>query len=268
MKKFRVIAILILCIIVTGCNKNIQTNNENYASQIPVLIYHHFLSDEEKKQYEPEKDYSVSTSTFEKQLSYLKENGYKSITAEEMECWKSNKCELDKKSFMITIDDGQKSVLKYAYPLLKKYGFTAISFVISSRIGDYGEWNPAKYQYYSQSDLKDNGVVFFGSHSDNMHMYVNETKKLYTMTYKEILEDVTLSKEKLNTSYFAYPFNTYNKDFTKALKEAGYKLAFRGQSRKTCKNENKYMISRIFVSENLDSFKEIFETNKYDCKEV
>lgn len=262
-----VVLISLFVFLVVSKDKNIKNNNsgEN-ATSVPVLIYHHFLNDEDKAKYEPTKDYSVSLSVFEEQLKYLKDNGYKSLTPSEMLCWKKDECKIPLKSFMITIDDGQKSVMKYAYPLLKKYGFTALSFVISSRIGDYGEWDPSTYQYLSADDLKDNGVIYFGSHSDDMHRYVDDKKRLYTMSYKEIYDDVKLSMGKINTKYFAYPFNTYNKDFTKALENAGYQLAFRGQSRKTIQSENRYMISRIFVSDNMESFKAIFETDKYDYK--
>ena len=273
MKKFfvyfisAVVLISLFVFLAVSKDKNAKNNDsgEN-ATSVPVLIYHHFLTDEDKAKYEPTKDYSVSLSVFEEQLKYLKDNGYKSLTPSEMLCWKKNECKIPLKSFMITIDDGQKSVMKYAYPLLKKYGFTALSFVISSRIGDYGEWDPSTYQYLSGDDLKDNGVIYFGSHSDDMHRYVDDKKRLYTMNYKEIYDDVKLSMEKINTKYFAYPFNTYNKDFTKALENAGYQLAFRGQSRKTIQSENRYMISRIFVSDNMASFKAIFETDKYDYK--
>ena len=273
MKKFfvyfisAVVFISLFVFLAVSKDKNIKNNDsgEN-ATSVPVLIYHHFLTDEDKAKYEPTKDYSVSLSVFEEQLKYLKDNGYKSLTPSEMLCWKKNECKIPLKSFMITIDDGQKSVMKYAYPLLKKYGFTALSFVISSRIGDYGEWDPSTYQYLSADDLKDNGVIYFGSHSDDMHRYVDDKKRLYTMSYKEIYDDVKLSMGKINTKYFAYPFNTYNKDFTKALENAGYQLAFRGQSRKTIQSENRYMISRIFVSDNMESFKAIFETDKYDYK--
>lgn len=262
-----VVLISLFVFLVVSKDKNIKNNNsgEN-ATSVPVLIYHHFLNDEDKAKYEPTKDYSVSLSVFEEQLKYLKDNGYKSLTPSEMLCWKKSECKIPLKSFMITIDDGQKSVMKYAYPLLKKYGFTALSFVISSRIGDYGELDPSTYQYLSADDLKDNGVIYFGSHSDDMHRYVDDKKRLYTMSYKEIYDDVKLSMGKINTKYFAYPFNTYNKDFTKALENAGYQLAFRGQSRKTIQSENRYMISRIFVSDNMESFKAIFETDKYDYK--
>ena len=239
----------------------------NYTDvQVPVLIYHHFLSDDEKEAYEPDKNYSVKVSTFEKQMKYLHDNGYKSLTPEEMLCWKKKECKIPEKSFMVTIDDGQKSVLRYAKPILEKYGFTAISFIITSRSKDEREeWNPKIYQYISSEELKgDNNAIYFGSHSHDMHSMVEDKKKLYTMTYDEIYNDVVTSKDILDTYYFAYPYNTYNKDFTSALRNAGYELAFRGQSRKTIQSEDRLMISRIFVSDNMEAFYEIFETTKYN----
>jgi len=263
------VAIIAMAIIVGGIIFIIRKPNDKLQSndiQVPVLIYHHFLSDEEKELYESDKDYSVKVSTFEKQMKYLYDNGYKSLSPNQMRCWKKYECDIPEKSFMVTIDDGQKSVLYYAKPILEKYGFTAVSFVITSRNKDEKEdWNPEIYQYMSKEELKEeNNTIFFGSHSHEMHSMVDGKKKLYTMTYDEIYNDVKTSREMLDTYYFAYPYNTYNKDFTKALKEAGYELAFRGQSRKTIQSENSLMISRIFVSDDMQSFYDIFETTKYN----
>ena len=259
-----ILIIVILCLLVVVRKNNKE--KQNYDTQVPVLLYHHFLSDEEKALYESTKDYSVKVSTFDKQMKYLYDNGYQSLTPQKMECWKKYECEIPPKSFMITIDDGQKSVLYYAQPILEKYGFTAISFIITSRSKEkIEEWNPKTYQYISKKELKDaNSTIYFGSHSHDMHSIVDGEKKMYTMTDVEIFKDVNTSREILDTYYFAYPYNTYNNNFTKALKKAGYTLAFRGQSRKTVQSENSLMISRIFVSDDMDAFYDIFETSKYN----
>lgn len=264
-KKFIIITLILIIFALTISKVILSSNKYLSNEQIPVLIYHHFLSDEEKRQYEPDKNYSISVSVFEQQMKYLKDNGYTSLTPMQMECFKEYKCKIPNKSFMITIDDGQESVLKYAKPILQKYGFNALSFVVSSRISDEpSKWDASLYQYISKQELISDDSIYFGSHSDDMHQIISNQKKLYTMTYDEIYNDVKKSKEVIDTIYFAYPFNTYNKDFTNALKSAGYKLAFRGQSKKTIQSENKYMISRIFVSDDISSFYEIFETNKYN----
>ena len=263
MKYYKILVIILLIIILSFIIY--KKNNTKYATQIPVLIYHHFYSDDDKEKYEKEKDYSVRESAFDKQMKYLHDNGYKSLSAEKFLCWKKKECKIPEKSFLITIDDGQKSVLKYAAPILKKYNFKAISFVITSRINDFAtEYDPSKYQYLSKEELVKNDVIIWGSHSHKMHEMKDGKKILYSMNYEQIKEDLKLSKEILNTKYFACPFNTYNNDLIHALEENGYELGFRGQSRKTTQSENRFMNSRIFVSEDFEKFKEIFETTKYD----
>ena len=250
--------------------EKMETFEKQAAIQVPVLIYHHFYTDEDKEKYEPTKDYSVKISSLDKQMKYLHDNGYKSLTVDQLLCWKEKKCEISEKSFVVSIDDGQKSVLELAKPVFEKYGFTAISFVISSRTPKtIEEYDPSKYQYISEEELKNAGgkVIEWGSHSHNQHEMVGDKKKIYTLSYEELEEDVKTSKIVLNTDYYAYPFNTYNKSIISALKKAGYKLAFRGQNRKTTQSEDKYLTSRIFVSDDMDKFKDIFETNKYDQEE-
>lgn len=263
------VIIFILCFIFFKKDKKEEYLVNQDEIQVPVLIYHHFYKDEDKEKYEPAKDYSVRISVFEEQLKYLYNNGYKSLTPDELLCWKEEKCEINPKSVLITIDDGQKSVLELAKPILKKYGYKAISFVISSRMPEKKEnYDPSKYQYISKEELKENDTIKWGSHSHKMHEMIDNTKKLYTMSYDEIEKDVSESRKILNTEYFAFPFNTYNSDFINALDSAGYKLAFRGQSRKTTRKESRYMTSRIFVSEDMEKFKSIFETNKYNQEEI
>ena len=51
------------------------------------------------------------------------------------------------------------------------------------------------------------------------------------MPEKEILDDLKTSREKLNgTTYFCYPFYEYNDYSIRMLKEAGFTMAFIGES--------------------------------------
>ncbi len=75
--------------------------------------------------------HSARYPLFEKQLQFLTENGYKTLTADEL----YERC-LDKnysnngKEIVITFDDGMASVWTVAYPLLKKYEHKIISFIL------------------------------------------------------------------------------------------------------------------------------------------
>lgn len=81
--------------------------------EVPVFVFH-----------------TISPDTFEKQLRYLKENNYNTVTCEEYFQWSVNGKRIPKKSILLAIDDGHRSVWQFAYPLLKKYELKGVVFVI------------------------------------------------------------------------------------------------------------------------------------------
>lgn len=92
-------------------------------SSVPVLLYHHINYDDDIM--------SVSPELFEEQLKFLKSEGYVSIGAQELAEFMTTGKKEFKKAVVITIDDGYLDTWVYAYPLLKKYGFKAIAFIVS-----------------------------------------------------------------------------------------------------------------------------------------
>ena len=69
---------------------------------------------------------------------------------------------------------------------------------------------------------------------------------------ENILKDLKLSSEKLNGSkVFCFPFYDYNDRAISLLKQAGYEMAFIGQSNSGGYSKigtNKYMIPRLTMS--------------------
>lgn len=95
---------------------------------IPVLCYHKFAEDCESNLCMPAK-------VFDQQLKYLKDNGYRTIGPDDLIAFLEYRKALPKKSVWITMDDGYRSVYDIAYPILKKYGFTATFFVYIDFVG-------------------------------------------------------------------------------------------------------------------------------------
>lgn len=234
-----------------------------FGKQIAVLTYHHFLSDEEIKNFDNSENYAVSESSFNQEMKYLKDNGYSTISLDQFYCWKEHKCEISKKSVLITIDDGLSSAYKYAKPILEKYNFNAVLFVIGSRVGDTtDEWDSKIYSYVGKNIIyNEDETIEIASHSYDLHHMENGKKAIELSTQKQTDNDFKMAKEILNTEYMSYPFNTYSKESFNSLKKYEYKLAFRGSNKKTYREENNYMISRIFVNDNLNDFKKIFDDN-------
>ncbi len=90
---------------------------------VPVLLYHHINYDDGVL--------SVAPELFEEQLKFLKNEGYVSIGAQELGEFMTTGKRNFEKAVVITIDDGYLDTWVYAYPLIKKYGFKAIAFIVS-----------------------------------------------------------------------------------------------------------------------------------------
>lgn len=134
----------------------------------------------------------------------IKQKGYKLCSA--VEYFNSeNKSNL----IICTFDDGYKSVYKFAFPILKKYSFTATVFVCPKHMGKANDWNPKDKltRYHMTLDellkLKEEGWEI-GSHG-------TEHISFHRLDEKEILQSVIESKLFLEKHFgeiysFAYPY--------------------------------------------------------------
>ena len=187
---------------------------------IPILTYHRFAEDCSSPLCMPKK-------TFDRQMRYLKENGYHVITAEDLVAFLEYRRGLPQKSVLITMDDGYRSVYNIAYPILNKYGFKATLFIYTSFVGVSKmaiTWDQLK-------EMRANGFAV-GSHtiyhSDLTSPKENESDQDHIARIrKELNGSKKIIDQKLgqNTSFLAYPFGYYDQRSIQMAKAAGYKLA-------------------------------------------
>jgi peptidoglycan/xylan/chitin deacetylase (PgdA/CDA1 family) len=94
------------------------------------LMYHRFVDDRDFSSLpRREQDYAIGIEKFGRQLRMLREAGYRSLSLDEALAFVRGKLALDGPAVLITIDDGCRSALTRAAPILKKYGMTATLFV-------------------------------------------------------------------------------------------------------------------------------------------
>ncbi len=187
---------------------------------VPILCYHKFGSDDTSSMTTP-------SHVFEQQMKYLKDNGYRVISARQLVDFLEYRRQIPKKSVLITVDDGYKSVYEVAWPILKKYDFTATLFVYT----DYVGLSKKAITWDELGELKDNGFTI-GSHSV---AHSDLTKKNQDETQEEfqnrLEKEIFLSKEIIDTKlgqdtlFFSFPYGRYNADLMKMVKSAGYKIA-------------------------------------------
>src|SRR5690606_25822840 len=86
------------------------TINNNAAKTIPVLTYHRILKESQlSKSHIIDGEVNpmiVKKEDFEKQMHYLKENGFKTLTMMEFYLFMLDELQVPEKSVVLTFDDG------------------------------------------------------------------------------------------------------------------------------------------------------------------
>ncbi len=221
---------------------------------IPVLTYHHVLRDEENTRF---RHTSTTTSVvaFNNQMTWLRDQGYATLTLYQLEGYIKNQMNLPAKAVVITFDDGLKSVYRYAYPILKEYRFKATAFVISSRIKRHPQpWNPKSLQFMSLLELKASQDVFdIQSHTHFLHRTDGLWHPiLLSRSYHNILFDFERSRrvlEQLNPRvwYLSYPFGGYDDKAVKAAEDAGFHMAVTTVRGKVKPGDNPMLLKRLYI---------------------
>ncbi|HBZ1355459.1 TPA: polysaccharide deacetylase family protein [Klebsiella pneumoniae] len=221
---------------------------------IPVLTYHHILRDEENTRF---RHTSTTTSirAFTNQMTWLRDQGYTTLTLYQLEGYVRNKINLPARAVAITFDDGLKSVNRYAYPVLKQYGFHATAFIISSRIKRHPQkWDPKSLQFMSISELRQIQDVFdIQSHTHFLHRVdAGRRPILFSRNYHNILFDFARSRRALSqfnphVLYLSYPFGGYNATAVQAANDAGFHMAVTTVRGKVKPGDNPFLLKRLYI---------------------
>lgn len=240
--------ILALSLGLTSCGSGSQSSN---ATQIPILTYHKIVP----AGTEFKSGLLIAADTFEEQMKYLHDKGFKTLTLDEFYDWYTGAAEVPEKSVVITFDDGYYGTYYLAYPIIRKYEQAATVFCIGHHINDVtDEWDEnAKEDHYIGFDvikeLRSEYPDFcFESHTYDMHRKRDGKHPVDIFTYEQMKEDLDMN-EAFGFSYLAYPWGDNNKTIRQVLADNGYKMAFAYKpSYYATRNDDQYAINRIKIS--------------------
>jgi len=95
---------------------------------VPVLTYHDIGPQAKGRLV-------IAAKSFADQMRYLKDHHYRVITLAELFEFLQLKRQLPRRAVVLTFDDGYRSFLTHAYPILKEHGFAATLFVYTDYVG-------------------------------------------------------------------------------------------------------------------------------------
>lgn len=195
-----------------------QKPAEGISIAVPVIVYHGIRPDYLGETAEV-KRYTVLPETLDHELEYLRDNNYHVISLSALSKYFDEGVPLPEKPIVLTFDDGWKNQYTYAFPLLKKYGFTATFFIFTNAVGhkNFLSWDQIKEM--------DSAGMTIGGHTKT-HPYLTKITDSVALE-KEIRGGKKIIEEHLGHSIetFAYPFGLYNATTTEAVRNAGYRIA-------------------------------------------
>lgn len=207
-----------------------------YAKEVPVLTYHHILKEQELRDYHyyssgKLNNMIVLLDEFEKQMNLLSRKSYNTVTLKEFESFVKGVKHVPENSVLLTFDDGHKNNYINAYPVLKKHNFTAVEFLVTSRMTDKTvPFSTETTQFLSWDEVKAGSDVFeYGSHTHDYHSIDSKTGNAYLVTKSknDIKKDIQKSIDLIGgTTTFAYPYGAYNDTSIQALKDLHFQMAF------------------------------------------
>lgn len=112
--------------------------------------------------------WTQSKREFEREMRHLHDEGYTAVTMGELAAWRRGQLVLPEKSVVITFDDGDRSVLDVAYPILKTYSFKATLFIVTSHVGQ--NWKGVESLTWDDlAFMQASGLFAIESHTHALH---------------------------------------------------------------------------------------------------
>jgi len=184
---------------------------------VPILMYH-YIQELPKSYDQLTFNLTVTPENFTRQLQYLWAHGYHPVTFDDLRAYFQGQTPLPSKPVVITFDDGYRDLYTTAYPILLKFGFRAVAYIVSGFVG--------RLRYVTQAmlvEMSQNGIEIADHTVDHYN--------LAHMLVPEITFEIVASRNWLEQIIgqpildFAYPSGKFNLTDMQVLHDQGYSTA-------------------------------------------
>ena len=164
------------------------------------------------------------------QMTWLALAGYTSVSMDRYLAGRTGNQELPRKPVVITFDDGFADCVRYAVPVLKARGMTAVFFLVAGLMGGQSEWLRAKrgvalelMDWATAKRLAAEGFEI-GAHSLT-HPHLTALSEAECRA--ELTESRRVLEQGLGTEirHLAYPYGSVDDRVMNLAGEAGYRTA-------------------------------------------
>lgn len=195
------------------------------SAPIPILMYHSICV---PPQDEVMRSIHVKPRSFATQMWILHKLGYTGLSMTDLEPYLRG--EKTGKVVGITFDDGYKNNLIHAAPALKKYGFTATCYVVSSALGKNNFWD-SNLGIPSNPIMTQEELFKWIAYGLEIGCHTANHKNLSSLHFEEQIEEIQECKSVLENlieakiDHFCYPYGKYTDETIKATEMSMFTTA-------------------------------------------
>jgi peptidoglycan/xylan/chitin deacetylase (PgdA/CDA1 family) len=241
----RIIAALLFVAISIGstASSNVVTPEQ---SGIPILVYHRFGSRATDAM-------TMTTAGFEEQMAWLKTHRYQIIELRDLVEGLHNPAKrLPSHAVSITVDDGNESIYRELFPLIRRSHIPVTLFVYPSAISN------AKYAltWDQLAEMKRTGLVDVQSHTWWHPNFNRERARLSQDAYRAfVMTQLLHSKELIhrhlggNIDMLAWPYGIHDPELQRWASGAGYVAAFTLVRRAARRDDSLLALPRYLVTD-------------------
>lgn len=216
--------------------------------KIPILMYHQI--DKPPKRGTALRGLIVAPSSFAWQMRLLSLMGYQGLSMRDLEPYlQGNK---KGKVVGITFDDGYQNNLDNALPILRKHGFTATCYAVSSMIGGTNLWDKGKIEEKPLMTLENwrswrDAGMDIGSHT---RTHANLTKLNLEESQVEITESKRELEERIGCEvhHFCYPYGLFTIEHIAQVQKSGFITATTTRRGRMSSGEDFYSLARVLMA--------------------
>lgn len=184
------------------------------ALHVPILLYH-YVGNNPNPSDKGRDVLSVPPGVFEVQLKAIRDNGFTTITLDDLSRALAGGS-LPVKPVILTFDDGYLDFYYNVWPLLRTYNMQAMAFIPTGLVGGgaYMTWSMVE-------EVSRSSVVTIGAHSIN-HV------SLPSLSHDRLVAELVDSKKLLEQHtgkpviWMAYPYGLFDDRVVAEAKRAGY----------------------------------------------
>jgi GT2 family glycosyltransferase/peptidoglycan/xylan/chitin deacetylase (PgdA/CDA1 family) len=196
------------------------------GATVPVLLYHH-VGPPRAGIY---RELTISPEKFARQIRWLARRGYVGIAPSDWLEWHRRGARLPRKPVLVSFDDAYADIAEYALPVLRTFGFRALVFVVTGRIGGTNDWDEAP-DFGAQRLLTDDEIRRWADHGTEFGAHSRSHANLTTLPEEELENEIAGSRDDLadllgtRVTSFAYPYGRYD-DVVRRHVASAFDVAF------------------------------------------